>query len=183
MIDVIEDEDFYLAAGRIAYSSARMSAAIEELIMGMLATEGMAVLTADLSFAQVNHVAHALADRLIRGKQELATLNSILDEAGRWYAMRNKVMHGEWGGGEGYYFCIRARARGKLEVYEEEFSIDELFEVATGLEQCRAKLERFTGRKRFLERTMFDEDVGVQRLWRRTRIRDREKARIKAKRP
>jgi hypothetical protein len=180
-IEKIDDDEFFVALGQIAYSGGRMSAALEELIMGILAmSDGVAVVTADLNYSQLNHLANALADRLIKGKEEFAHLTRILDDASRWYEVRNKVMHGEWRGGFGWFWCTRFRAKGKLVMIEDQFKIGDLFAVAAGLEGCRARLEKFTERKRFLERTMFDEDVGVRRLARRIRSREREKARIRA---
>jgi|ERR1700678_1047426 len=62
----IIDYEFYAALGRVIYTSSRMFLAIERLIMGMMSkSEGGAVLTVDLSFAQICHLANALADRMV----------------------------------------------------------------------------------------------------------------------
>jgi hypothetical protein len=111
----IDDDDFFEALGRIAYSGSRMFLAVQELVMGIMAqSDGVAVLTVDYTYSQLNHLANALADRLIKGKKEFATLTETFSAANRWYERRNKVMHCEWVGGDGSYLCTRWRAKGKL---------------------------------------------------------------------
>jgi hypothetical protein len=172
----IEDDEFFIAVGHIAYASANMWQAVEEFIFGILAmADGFSVVTTDLNYSQLNHLANALADRLIKGQKEFATVTSILNDASRWYELRNRVMHSEWQGFGGEYTCTRFRAKGKLVMMEDDFTINELFEISMSLDKCRKRLQNFCNRKRFLERTMFDEDVGVRRLARRVRARKREK--------
>jgi hypothetical protein len=91
------------------------------------------------------------------------------------------MAHGEWMTGDSLSFSLtRWRAKGKLVELYDEFTVEEINAVADGFESCRKRLIKFTDRKRFLEHTIFDEQVGVRRLWRRERAREREKARIEA---
>lgn len=176
-----DEKDFFAAVGYVAYCSTRMFNAIEVLIAGMLArSEGVEVLTVDLSYAQINHLANALADRIIKGKKELSVITSILKDASRYYEERNKIIHGTWAGCGGEYMNIRWRARGKYTQLETDFDTADILAVAKGLEECGRKLFRFTQRKRFLNHTMFDQSAGMRRQWLRERDRERELLRNRA---
>jgi hypothetical protein len=178
---VFDDPEFYSALGLVAFCSTRMFVAVESLILGMMSkSQGGVVLTVDLSYAQLSHLANALADRTIKGKVELATLTSILSDASKLYDERNKMIHGEWIKDGDVFVCRRMRARGKLTQLEDDFEIADMYGVAVKFQRCRQRLFQFMNRKRFLEHTMFDENAGQQRLKRRVLARRREQARIQA---
>lgn len=162
---ITERDDLCAAIGRVTINSAYLEFALREMIESMVNGDGTVCLTTDMTFANLVHVACALGRRIIKTNPALEKYLRIVNDAGAAYSERNKIVHSGWtDSGDRWCVAFRMRARGKLIMQGERWTLEEIESIAMQLNSVSGSVYKLTSSKKFMDRTMFDEASGARRL-------------------
>lgn len=93
-----------------------------------------------MSWPQKVDILSAMASELVNDYPRLKNYGTALPLLKKAQEGRNQIMHGSWANEDGMVQLMRATARGKLKIYMDEITVDEIEEIVDDIHVAMAAI-------------------------------------------